>query len=542
MDMETQTGIRVRSDTTTDRERTPTNRNATEAEVSEREPTRTTGPDRVDDRINERVNEVPACPVPSQTSPPVTERGEIANHVEKPSHEDEQSNPLTPIPTRRDGLLFMLSHACRKNIRETTLTKILSYVYDNINMVFKSAEQILGRKDSQENGTCATAFPLFDTSPLDLETSKLLHSFDTAPELTREDITLTPTEQAKLTENLRHTVLRIIVNFGGERFQHFAPQLLEALPPSTDCIPIHKTTILPLPSMNIDESSITGNAEVLQTIFKEAEPSFTKPKFMDTVKIVWGDQLSAARVRSVIKTRAGHEAPHSSFLNCVCGPGLFHYQISAAGFLLETHWGEPGHGALNPGSLCFQNTRLDRKPITIKSPPPYRTCRNLIFVSLYARVFHCLQIVSNFQNLDNFAANVSFEQLQQYSAEIVTKFATPLVADDLREERYEELLDYQASHPDDEKCTGFTPTQGDMVHENAIYFLRDALVLREFTDAIKTGDSYRIILVLKILGLSYRGSGRTKYAYETLQFIHNYTHVWPTKLRYVFHHQSFQAC
>ncbi len=70
-----------------------------------------------------------------------------------------------------------------------------------------------------------------------------------------------------------------------------------------------------------------------------------------------------------------------------------------------------------------------------------------------------------------------------------------------------------------------------MVFENAVYFLRDALLLREFTDAIKAGDSEHVVLVLKVFTLSYRRSGRLKYAYETLNFLHNYTHVWPKSLR-----------
>ena len=77
----------------------------------------------------------------------------------------------------------------------------------------------------------------------------------------------------------------------------------------------------------------------------------------------------------------------------------------------------------------------------------------------------------------------------------------------------------------------FRPTKGDMVFENATYFLRDALLLREFTDAIKGGDSGRIILALKMCSLTYRGAGCPKYAFETLQFIHNLAHVWPKGIR-----------
>ncbi len=36
-----------------------------------------------------------------------------------------------------------------------------------------------------------------------------------------------------------------------------------------------------------------------------------------------------------------------------------------------------------------------------------------------------------------------------------------------------------------------------------------------------------MLLVLKLWAFSFRGSGRTKYAYEVLHLLHNITHVWP---------------
>lgn len=73
----------------------------------------------------------------------------------------------------------------------------------------------------------------------------------------------------------------------------------------------------------------------------------------------------------------------------------------------------------------------------------------------------------------------------------------------------------------------------DIVFENAILFNRDALIMREYNDSIKAGDSGRIALSMKVLVRYYRGSGRTKYAYEYLMSVHNQTCVWPTPLRYV---------
>lgn len=74
-------------------------------------------------------------------------------------------------------------------------------------------------------------------------------------------------------------------------------------------------------------------------------------------------------------------------------------------------------------------------------------------------------------------------------------------------------------------------TKGDVLHENIVLFMRDALVLRELKDAIKAGHSGRIIRALKLLALMYRGSGHTKYAHELLHLAHNLAHVWPKPLR-----------
>lgn len=72
-----------------------------------------------------------------------------------------------------------------------------------------------------------------------------------------------------------------------------------------------------------------------------------------------------------------------------------------------------------------------------------------------------------------------------------------------------------------------------MVYENAILFLRDSLISREFTDAVQAGDSGRVVPVLKVWALSFRGNGRTKYAYEMLHLIHNLKVVWPEEMKCV---------
>ncbi|KAI0071978.1 hypothetical protein K474DRAFT_1605970 [Panus rudis PR-1116 ss-1] len=463
---------------------------------------------------------------------------------DKDSTESESAPDPAPAASKEkqpEGLIRQLSHACRTALRQVVRDGETSWVYDNVNWAEKVAEQILGRKDSQTNGTCATAFPLFGASPDDMKTSDLNDAFFAAPPLSHADIRLSQSENLELRELLSYTVLRILIAQGGGRFKRFQGEVDKLTPPlSSKDIPLHKTDIYPLPAMQIDESSTVGNAEVVETIFKEAGFDTDSEEFLQFARILWGDQLSVARLRSATGIRIGHDSPSNAMLNNVYGPGLSHYQLSACGAILEVHWGDSSTCSRNPGSLCFHNTLLDRKPIVLSSPPPYHTSRDLIFVSLYARVFHCLELVSG-KSLDEYAADVDFETLQKDVITLVSTYANNTQVSELRQDRLDELgTQPKPSSPTQTANTGTHDsnvpvhpkvTKGDMVYENAMLFMRDALVLRAFTEAIKSGASGRIVLLLKVLALAYRGAGRPKYAYETMTLINNLVHVWPKPLR-----------
>ncbi|KAH7906596.1 hypothetical protein BJ138DRAFT_1162278 [Hygrophoropsis aurantiaca] len=81
--------------------------------------------------------------------------------------------------------------------------------------------------------------------------------------------------------------------------------------------------------MNIEEASTAGNAEVIEAILKELKLDTSQASFTDVVKLIAGDQLSIARLRSVAATRAGNEGGSSSLQWAVFVPGLFHYKIAA---------------------------------------------------------------------------------------------------------------------------------------------------------------------------------------------------------------------
>ena len=377
--------------------------------------------------------------------------------------------------------------------------------------------------DSQENGTCATLLPLFNAQPSDLDVDDFQTHLLSADKLMLSDILLNADEAATFRKQLVFTILRIIIKNGGKAFKKFDVDLEKHQPVTDDKIKLHTTELHPLPTWNIDESSIAGNIAVDAAIVKELQLE-KRPDFWKTLRFHGGDRLSLARFRAIENIRAGQEHGYNAFFGSTWLPGLFHGKIADATGTLFTHFGKPNTGARNPGSLWFHNTRLNRLPITLTSLPSFRVCRDLIFVLLYARVLNCLLIVGEVNTLDQYLTKFgSWTSLEMHAEEIYDRFAQTSVAAQLRQE-----------HSRAERSSkDANVAAGDVVFKNAVLFLQDALISQEFSDAVKARDSGRVLLVLKMWALSFRGNGQSKYAYEMLHLIHNFTKVWSKGIRYV---------
>ncbi|GLB34361.1 hypothetical protein LshimejAT787_0112450 [Lyophyllum shimeji] len=465
---------------------------------------------------NETEDSATSKPTPATQSVTTTAPG-AASNTPVPIPREEVSAATNAAPKcQRTGTLHQLSGAMRDMARTVAATGLYGLVYDNINIMFRAAEQIVGRHDSQENGTCATIFRLWKAKLADIKIPDFQQAFLTASPLNITDILHNKDEARRFKQCLIFTIMRVAILAGSEGFKKFEKETIEKQPISPFKIDVHQTELHPLPTWNIDESTIVGNAEVDEAIIEELQLRKSNPAFPDTVRFMGGDQLSLARLRALENIRAGHEAGHAGFFWGAWMPGLFHAKIADMHGMLVTHWGKPVER--NPASLAFHNTRLDRLPITLTSLPPFRTCRDLVFISLYARILHCLLLVSGCATLEEYTTRtMSWDDFQADALQIYERFASTSVVDELRHQRAQ--------------CKSKPVNTGDMVFENAVLFMRDALISREYADAIKAGDSGWVLLVLKIWALSFRGSGRTKYAYEMLHIIHNLTHVWPKPIR-----------
>ncbi len=369
----------------------------------------------------------------------------------------------------------------------------------------------------QQNGTSVTIRILKGVDPNDLRTLDYLQALIDAKHLTVEILDFSPEEGDEFRECLAYAVMRIAAQHSDGHLRKFAKEVRDSAPSTTYKPEPTKTEVYPLPAFPINESSTSGNAEVITAILDELRLDPDSRKFHGRLTFVAGDQLSIARLRSVTAIRAGNEGDGQAITWVVRVPGLFHYGLNATNQVLVTHLGAPNHDLSNPASLSSHNTLLQRKVITATSPPNYRTSKNLVDVSLYARVLHCLLRVSKKATLEDYGRDATFDSFKADAFAVIDQFANANIVESLRTKRQ---LDPNGD-------------EGDSIFENACIFMRDALVLREFSDAVRVGDAGRIFKVMKLWAYGFRGGGKPKYAQEAMEFIHNASCVWTEEQKYV---------
>ncbi|KAG9076900.1 hypothetical protein FRC06_009225 [Ceratobasidium sp. 370] len=469
----------------------------------------------------------------------------------RPRHQTEEVESVGnhQVPTERIrerlGLLIELSLALQAKARLMVLAVVVAIAYDNINFTSRVGEQTIRHTDTQENRTCATLYVVPGVSKEDLDVNAYHEKLQSARPLKLDDLALTLEEYKIEQESIVQTILGVLIEHGGEFFSRYKNLLGSELP---DLCPAGAYTLYPLPAMNVNEGSVDGNIDVFETITKELTPSGgpINPGF---VKMLLGDQLSMAFSRKAITWRVGNEDAASSMWDIILGPGLFHLEMIFAFLILENSWGLPNSEA-NPGSLSAHNTLLGRRPIVISSPPKFRDAMDLITVSLHARILCTLPLAAGKKNMEEYMHTLaqldglkprdfkkSYEQLKSDIRKQMKLYADVKVAARLRKEREAADKSADATSPNNpsnsssEPPNPSPPPAGDMVFESGVLFFNLALRLRNFVEAIRSGNSDRIVVILKTLVLAFRGTRHTKYAYETVVFLHNYQHVWPVPLR-----------
>ncbi|KFH63726.1 hypothetical protein MVEG_10419 [Podila verticillata NRRL 6337] len=370
-------------------------------------------------------------------------------------------------------------------VQKAVLNNDWYVVYDNINIAIKHHHQRVDKRDAFENGTAATVILIPDAKNNEPVTVFRRIAEGSRPEAdiffpTATDVNLS---RAACRAHLSAAIVR--------SFPH-APTACMIPMQAIDEMDVIKTVTFPLPTMKIDESTISGNLSVLESItrigLRLPDTWFDSSRNI----IVGGDQMTVARLLS-LKIHRAIESDLYGGLNWVHPtPQFFHLQMTLCATIYKTHLGTDGNV---PGSLASFIDRLGSKGFS-KEKPEFKATNELLRI-----VFDAMSIVL-------------WESLHDKDTLVESDMSRVV---DL-------VVDAIASLSQNECSLNGRPcTTADI---NALCFLRDMVVYIEFSDAIKAGDRGRIRCVLATIAMMMHGGNNSNYALELLRLLYGMRHAW----------------
>ncbi|KAJ7486375.1 hypothetical protein B0H11DRAFT_2410753 [Mycena galericulata] len=381
-------------------------------------------------------------------------------------------------------------------MRRMVQEKACMIVWDNLNIAFKVGEQRHDSKDTFENGTTATLIVLYGVLRGELELEIL------EPRTTRKPvIDFDPMDTLPSVEH--------IIQSRNSSLWHVRRVLLDRFPklgakfkddhgdvPVIRAIPLHQTDQLPTPAMKIDESSLDGTMEVIDTIIIRTLQFTEAGMRAHGVMFNGGDLLSLNLTDKAIASRREDTKLLDAYGRYLKGMlGLFHVKLSGTRGTVNEHWGEPN--SKFPGSLWSQNSFLSRKSIPAgwkaKKLPPFRpTYELMLTLSLPAHILDGFRIYCGADSLDAWVAS---------------------------EPSWSDVVSVSEA------------AERDPQLENTILCNHDMLLLLLFTSSIKSGDVGMVLNILAHWIVMFRGTGSMpKYADALFELINNLKR-WPPALR-----------
>jgi len=262
-----------------------------------------------------------------------------------------------------------------KTIRQlTTLGMTLMLAYDNFDVLLKSPTTTLENNiDPLKHLTSALVFPFqHGVVPEDLRVSKELWELDGFNDKSRTSVKFTKWDMwteicswygellAPATEEPQadNTVqgdchfefrvwlfLRDLVEHGPRYFQKFRNELLPPVPVG-EPIPVAKTEIIPLQSLDVSNSTVKGNIDTIEKLLEqtglgEYEPPTPTISLDHQILLFHGDLGTGDRINSAKQWRSIEGSPRDRLQFVVFVMGLFHTKMACAEMIWRTFLKNP---------------------------------------------------------------------------------------------------------------------------------------------------------------------------------------------------------
>ena len=298
-------------------------------------------------------------------------------------------------------------------------------------------------------------------------------------------------------------------------------------------MPIMKSEVFTLPTLDLDESTIDGNAAILETLVGSI--GFTLEGLQESIIPISGDQMTLGRIRGVqelrVRDRLEHRAKYAE-----PWMGFLHFGFATVDVIKRCNSGTAGGG--DPGSLSTFVQLLGRTGI-LDSKPNFNAIHRLV------------EEIGEASNLAGFMEVAGVKTMAELERKIETCDWIDLVdkvyeeyfplnkvgalrANALREATilYEEKLDdvraVRATRRTQAQkdflalskpvfIQAESDKQRDLAYENSLLLMQQVMVHHDFYCAMRKGDLGRLEKSLELFLVLFEGSGKGNYAQELLE-------------------------
>lgn len=433
-------------------------------------------------------------------------------------------------------MIHSLSKEANRSLVALAKTHWFAFGYDNFDITkgtsMTNVDGGNGGSGEQYHLTSATAIPLmhgnpealkkseelWDRSPLnpdakadDIECERTFEDFLGLRKTYEDDSGLTASQHFQ-----RWKFCNDLVHHGPEYFRQFTAELGE--PEILEGIPVSKTEQVPARAMDIAESTVQGNADVITNLHSQAnigDPQET-PGVVDRtgrVLIVHGDLATGERIYSLQVSRSIEKTPWRRMQFVIFVFGLFHLKMACADAIWRILL-RPKASHEDPGSLMELVSALWPK-LTGKmgSKPTFRQMHECIKLVGIAMRMDALRVASGYESLDDFAKS---KPTWSRILELTGRCVQDNVAND----------DFSSRNCNER-------SERDIQHENSrlqhLYFL----LYEELSHAMDAGDVGRVESCLFPWIFIFRACGKNKYASHTMKFISDLYFLYDDELRCV---------
>ena len=432
-----------------------------------------------------------------------------------------------------------LAIQAKQELRSFGQTGRVLYAFDNVDIYLRHSTPVITNTEALIHLTSAIALPLNGgmTESLCCYTelqNKMRHfaglraqgRAPLSPELLlklfREPPITHPSGLRRQHRFYLYMFLRDLIRYGPSNFSHFINNLEQ--PEVVEEIPLMKTEYKPLTTLDINPSTVGGNADVLASIFQQAGigDSTENPHVQDigeNVVLVSGDLLTGERIRSLQESRSIEATQWRRLDFVIFVMGLFHFKMACADAIWRLFINAP-KSRTDPTSLINMIGQIrPRETGKYTSGPSFRALHEAIqHVGAILRLdcwrLEAKELDPAFLSLEAFAnSNPSWDDLVAMAIRMSTKYVGDAEKiSSLRNEILEER---------------------DEQFENNLILQYHLLLYEETSYAMNMGDIGQLESLFCSWIFIFNCCGKNKYASELRMYLENIHFIYPKEIRLV---------